>query len=162
MSRGRLIWPFQAVIEQYNTGATEASEGGTGYHPFFREPVKTTSGEDTRKYDSPIVIPCQVETERDEVRVLRMTQSGDNEQVAIVLVFHFQDLEDFDLVDDNGRSRIKKGDRLLRVEDLDEIVLDDYGSLNMVITGAEPHSYGLSSRRRNLLVCRVERREHGA
>ena len=161
MSRGRLLFPFYAVLSPINTSATAAQDGGRGYHPFFRSPRRRSDGTSATTFDDAARIPCQVETEDEEVRLLRMAQTGNNDGSKIVLVFHFADLEDMNLVTDNGRAMIKKGDRLIRIEDREENILDDYEELDMVITAAAPSSYGLSSRRRNLLIVTCERREHG-
>ena len=162
MSRGRIIFGFYAVLAPLDTAATAAADGGTGYNPFLRTPLRRSDGTSAVTYGDPIRVVCQVETEDDEVRALRMARTGDNDNSEVVLVFHFQVLEDMNLVTDRGRALIKKGDRLLRIEDRDENVLDDYEELDMVVTSASPESYGLSSRRRNLLVVRCNRRDHGA
>lgn len=161
MTRGRLIWPFLATVEPLDTAATEAADAGTGYDPYFKEPITRSDGTDARVYGTPVELECQVETEMDEVRELNQGNSGDDERVELKLVFHFQDLEDQGLVDASGRALIKKGDRLVQITDIDGTEIDDYSGLNLVVQHSQPRSAGLSSLRRNLLLVTFKKRKQG-
>ena len=163
MSRGALIFPMEAEISILDTSATAlATATATTLDPdVFGVPVALSAGGDTRSYSQTVRLPCQVETERDEQRLINMDHNGDDEINRVVLVFHFQDLEDNLLVSDKGRSRIKKGDRLRAIYDQDGMEIDDYGSMDMYVVSAAPSSAGLTSGKRNLLIVTCQRRKTG-
>ncbi len=150
MSRGRLIRPLVAVIEQLDTEATRAAGN---YDATFRtlkpgkEPI----------YGAPVEVPAQVEMTSWETR--RQTQAGDVPGSKLALVFHFLDLEKAGLVVD-GRAVFRKGDRLteLRSRDgtkIEELVSSEAGGLYVV--EVQPAGLGLGGRRNLLLVFFQER-----
>lgn len=160
MSRGRLIFAMEATLSLLDTAATEtATEAVSNVdNDLFGMPTALSAGGDTRVYSTEVTLPCQVETERDAQRTLNMARSGDDEINRLVLVFHFQDLEDNALVNAQGRALIKKGDRLVRIVDQLGNEIDDYGTMDLSVISVEPSSAGLSSGRRNLLIVTLERR----
>ncbi|TXH17462.1 MAG: hypothetical protein E6R03_03915 [Hyphomicrobiaceae bacterium] len=161
MTRGRLIFPMTCRYEPLDTAATAAQDGGTGYDRDFREPIRRPDRTTSLTYGDPIEVECQVETEDDVQRLLDQQTHGDQSKSEVRLCFHFQDLEDQGLVDDNGRALIKNGDHLLALLDVDGNILDDYAQMDLVVTHAQPRSYGLSSLRRNLLLVTWSRRSRG-
>jgi hypothetical protein len=163
--RGRLIWPHLARIARLDPTAIAADPdaGGpltSGYDPDFREIVRLpdnakVTGPSARLELATIDLPVQVEDQ--EWEQLRMLRTGDSPQIEVTLVFHFRDLERLGYVDaDTGDALVpRKGDRLVslvnkRTDLLTEAVPTPPG---LYCTEAQPRSYGLSSLRRNLLVC---------
>lgn len=159
--RGRLIWPFTARIAKLDTLATSVNGAplSGGYDFDFKEPVKKSDGTTSRVYGNPIDLPCQVETEGDQFDRLTMRNLGDDGDTALKLVFHFQDLEDYGLVDTKGRATIPKGTKLVAIFDGDMEEIDDYESQDLVVTEAQPRSAGLSGLKRNLLLVTFKARD---
>ena len=159
--RGRLIFPFEAKLSKLNTAGTAVNGAPLpdGYDYDFKEPVKKADGTNARIYDAPILLPCQVETEGDQFDALTMRNLGDDRDTEIKLLFHFQDLEDYGLVDSKGRAKITKGDKLVSVWDNEGNEVDNYEEAGLVVTQAQPRSYGLSGGRRNLLLVTFRARD---
>lgn len=158
--RGRLIFPMEAEILRLDTLATSVNgPGGQGFDPLFKEPLKEADGTTSRLFKAAKWVPCQVETEGDQFDQLSMLNTGDDGGTELILVLHFQDLEDFGWVDSKGRAVIPKGSKLGRIRDQDLEELDDYVDRDLVVTQARPHSYGLSGGKRNLLIVFFARRE---
>lgn len=160
--RGRLIWRFEAEIAIYDTAATEANGAPfpSGFNPWLREPVKKADGSETRRFATHR-LGVQVETEGDQFDALRMNNLGDGGATELKLVFHFQELEDNLLVDAKGRAMLVKGSRLLCVFDQDGMEVDNYAERDVVVTEAQPRSYGLSGGKRNLLLVTFRKRDTG-
>lgn len=159
--RGRLIFPFTAHVARLDTTATAANGAplSDGYDYDFKEPVKKADGTTARVYKPVDKLPCQVETEGDPFDALAMRNLGDDQTTTVKLCFHFQDLEDYGLVDAKGRALFKKGDKLVAVYDQDETEIDDYSARNLVVTEAQPRSAGLSGGKRNLLLVTFKTRD---
>lgn len=158
--RGRLIWPFTAEVLLFNTAITALNgPDGVGFDHDFKAPLKQTNGTTSRVFDHAIRLQAQVETERDPFNELRMLNTGDDSTTEVVLVFHFQQLEDEGLVDSSGRAKIVKGSKLGRVWNRDMVEVDNFTERDVVVTHAKPHSFGLSGGNRNLLVVRFARRQ---
>lgn len=159
--RGRLIWPFRATIRRLDTTATAANAGPTpgGYDHDFKEPRKRADGSLNTAYKPEIVLQAQVETEGDVFDALSLRRLGDNRDSQVVLVFHFQELEDMGLVE-GGVAQLAKGDRLMAVHTQSREEIDDYSSLHLVATQLQPRSYGLSGGKRNLLLVTYRRRDN--
>lgn len=156
MTRGRLIWDFIAEIAPIDTESTAAQDR---YDYRMREPKKLTDGTKDRVEKEFIKLPCQIETEGDAFEALRMGGSGDNPNSAVKLVFHFEDLEDLGMVDTKGTPTLRKHDRLVAVYDCDEILVQEFTDVPLYATEVQPRSFGLSSKKRNLLLVTYTRRE---
>lgn len=159
--RGRLIFPMLARIGRIDPNAMASDPDGageltSGFDDDFREPVRvpdgTQAGAPARLEFAPIDIPAQVEDQ--EWRSLNMEMTGNDPRTSITLVFHFADLERLGFVDPvtKGATCPVIGDRLIAIVD------PNSGSVEQKAPGiycvhAEPRSYGLGARRRNLLVC---------
>lgn len=163
--RGRLIFPFIAVIHRLDTTATEATPGG-GYDPDFRTTKKTYPGNigvsaSTRKESAPVQLRCQVEIGRWELQ--KQMASGNAVDTTLTTVIHFKELEAKGLVD------LASGDPLLRVGDrLESILRLRDGVLvqavrkpqSLFATEVQPTAYGLG-RERNLVIITWDERPQG-
>jgi hypothetical protein len=157
--RGRLLFPFVAVIRRLDTSATEAVGGaGAGYDPDFRTTKKTYPGNmgvaaSTRRELTAVQVKCQVEIGRWEQQ--RQMASGNATDSQLTTVIHFKELETLGLVD------VVTGDALFRVNDrLESILRLRDGALVQAVrtpapglfaTEVQPAAFGLG-RERNLLV----------
>ncbi len=169
--RGRLINPFLAEIAQLDTVATADDPDGhgplsSGYDPDFKETVLVPGGgwrgHDARREKPLIRLPCQIEVQ--SFGELQELLTGMSPRSHLVLVFHFQDLEQMGLVDPGS------GDALLRVDDR-LVAIRDYHTGDVVqavrtppglyITEVQPQSFGLGLRR-NLLFAVFNERALGA
>lgn len=166
--RGRLINPFKVTIARLDTTSTAADPdaGGpltSGYDSTFRAPLPKVGGGDYRAELADIVVPCQFEND-DAYERLGQTAAGNDTDTRLRCVFHFQDLEELDLVDlTTGEAKFRIGDRLKsvhRYEDgslIQRMGLDGGG---FFCTEVKPVSFGLSGGERNLLVCTYEARDN--
>jgi hypothetical protein len=107
-----------ATIARLDTDATDTA---AGYDPVMREVILADGdgdgiGESLRQ-ETEVLIPVQVENDRDEQQ--RMMGSGDVPQSAVVLIVHLRDMERLGLRDSSrpGGIVLKKGDRLVRIQD---------------------------------------------
>jgi hypothetical protein len=163
--RGRLIVPFLVQLHRVDYAATAADPDGagplvSGFDPDFKEPIRLDTGESARKEHDPILVPCQPE---DNVYDQLNQQAGGNDPtMRMVFTFHFEDLEEMNLVDPTtGNAMISTGDRataIYRYED--ETLIQQLGddSVGFYCTEARPGSFGLIGGDRNLLICTFERR----
>lgn len=160
--RGRLIFPFIAVIYRLDTAATETA----GYDPVFRTPKKTYPGnigvsQSTRRELGPVELRCQVEDSRWEQQ--RQMASGNAPDTSVVTVFHMKDLELAGLVDlATGDPKIRVNDRLDRIKRvrdgaLVQVVRKPQG---LYATEVRPSAYGIG-RERNLLIVTWDERPQG-
>lgn len=172
MTRGRLIWPMKVKIAPYDAAATASEQGegvGPGLDPDFREPRRLPEeglvlGPSSRAEGDLVELSAQVEDEAWEQ--LRMARSGDIAAINVVLVFHFKELEARDLVDvDTGEATYpRKGDRLEGIYDprTGALIQRVPTPPGLYCVEAQPRSYGLSSLKRNLLVCTFRSRDPGS
>lgn len=173
MSRGSLLFPYLAEIAQLDTEATAEDPAGTltgGYDDDFQEPIVyegagSGSRVDARK-ESLVLVPCQVETISFER--LEQFASGNSPDSAIVLTFHFKDLERLGLVEDSGIAKLRVNDRLNSIRELcggvagytaGAIVQQVPTPPGLYLTHARPSGW---KGRRNLLVCTFEDRRLSA
>jgi hypothetical protein len=169
--RGRLIDPFLAEIAQLDTAATAGDPDGpgpltSGYDPDFKEtvvvPDSTGHGHDARREKPLIQVPCQVEvTNFGELQELL---GGNSPKSHLVLVFHFQDLEQMGLVDPGtGEALLRVGDRLVAIRDFNtgELVQAIRTPPGLYITESQSQGFGLGLRR-NLLFAIFDERALGA
>mgnify|MGYP001817289396 CR=1 FL=1 len=169
MGRGRLIFPFLAVIARLDVIKSSSDPDGAGeldegYDHVLREPhtYTNTSGvrQDTRQ-DKCILVPCQIED-----RVLegqRQIQAGNNPQSIMTLVFHFRDLERLGLVDrTTGMANIRPNDRLDRLLHCrtKKLVQSFRNPPGLFAVSCTPAGFGIGNAR-NLLLCVFEEREQG-
>ena len=108
MTRGRLLFWFLADLRRRDPQKTR-------YDPDFRESVVVGNNEGPgtpdRAEHPALLLPCQVEPERDDEQ--RPTPAGGAPASRLGLVFHFADLERRGLVDpDTGAPLLRAGDRL--------------------------------------------------
>ena len=173
--RGRLIFPFLAELFRLDTHAMATLDPDGpgplegGYDPDFKEPVLVDRdddgiGERVRQEFPPVRVPCQVEPEVFED--LRMFASGNAPRSRINLVFHFKDLERFELVDEaSGDALIRTGDRLGAIHDIaGDLVQAIRTPPGLYVTEARPIGFGLNlaQPRRNLLLVSFEDRQPAA
>lgn len=160
--RGRLICPMLAEIARLDTQATEQAGG---YDPDFRTVRTSYPGgvrTSARRELPPVQVPCQVEDGSWESQ--RQTAAGNAPDSRLVLVFHYEDLEQLGLVDPTTLDALLRvNDRLVRLLDRDTGALalrvrDEAGGL--FITEAKPGGLGLGGRR-NLLIATFEERPQG-
>lgn len=165
--RGRLINPFKVKIARLDTTGTagDPDVGGpltSGYDNVFRAPRPKVGGGNHRKELALITLPCQFEND-DVYERLNQTAAGNDTDSRLRVVFHFQDLEELDLVDAvTGEAKLRLGDRLESVHRHDDEALIQKMGLNgggFFCTEVKPVSFGLSGGERNLLVCTYEARD---
>lgn len=166
--RGRLIWPIYADIASLDTSATSSAPGAgvvtSGYDPDFREPVIYDQGASlpdvsSRREILTTNVPCQVHSERGDYDNLVMMTSGGVQSYALRLVFHYADLETLGFVDSNGESRFRINDRLVALFRQGRELDRRYTTPELFVTQVHDRSFGLSGRRRNLLMLTFENRQ---
>lgn len=163
--RGRLIFPFIAVIRRLDTSATEAVAGG-GYDPDFRTTKRTYPGnigarESTRRELAPVQVRCQVEMGRWEAQ--RQVASGNAPDTQLTTVIHFRELEGLGLVHTaTGDALFRVGDRLESILRLRDGALVQAVRLpqSLYATEVQPAAFGIG-RERNLLVITWDERPQG-
>jgi hypothetical protein len=168
--RGRLISPCLAEIAQLDVAATAADPDGagpltSGYDADFQEtarlPTPAGPGRDARREKPSRLLPCQVEVQG--FGELQEVLTGNSPRAHLVLVFHFRDLEQQDLVDPTtGDARLRAGDRLVALRDFrtSELVQAVRTPPGLYLTEAQPQ-FGLGMRR-NLLLATFNERALGA
>lgn len=169
MSRGRLIFPFIAELAQLDTVAMARDPDGSGpltsgYDLDFREPIiiKATpddvKGEALRE-ESCIRLRCQIEDNVFEA--VRQVLGGTSPDSKITLVFHFKELEEKNLIDDNGRAMIRLHDRLRAIYDCDENLIETIPNPpGLFVNDVTSAGFGIG-RQRNLLIVGLKERELG-
>lgn len=164
--RGRLIWPFLLEVHRLDYAAMRADPdaGGpetSGLDPIFKEPIRLPSGEVARKELPPILVPCQPENQLYDQ--LQMVAAGNDPTSRFIFTFHFQDLEQMDLVDPaTGNALIRTGDRASAIYKQDGTFIQKLTARSgkgFYCTEAQPASFGLSGGERNLLLCTFEPRD---
>lgn len=168
--RGRLIWPFVARIARFDPEATDAAvPTDAGFDDVFREPRQIATpgvqqGVDARAELAPLDLACQVEDQAWEQ--LRMVRTGNNAQIEVVLVFHFENLELLGLVDGATGTALapRVGDRLVSIHRSVDLALVQAVPTppGLYCVEAQPRSHGLSGLQRNLLVCTFRERATGS
>lgn len=169
--RGRLINPFLVVIGRLDTvkTRTEDPDGDGpltgGYDDVFRAPhivEDTTTGKRVEvREESIIQLPAQIEDRRGEG--LQQLISGDSPQSAMVLTFHFIDLEKLGLVADDGVAKIHKNDRLIEIRRMcagNPLVQEIRTPPGLYVVEVTPAGFGLEGER-NLLRVTLEERDIG-
>lgn len=158
--RGRLIFPFNVQLALLNTTAVAGDPDllgplTSGYDPDFKEMVKVPAvnsqfGTDPTQ-ETLVILPAQVEP--DAIDVLNSMASGNSPNSAVVMIFHFADLEQLGLVDINGRPSIHVNDRLVAIYTMDgRLVQQMPASPVMNATEITPLGFGLGGERNLLLV----------
>lgn len=164
--RGRLIWPVQARIERLDTGATKANAIGgqaSGYDRHFREPVKTSSGADSRVYLSPIALACQVTTEKGDYEKQVQLPGGLDLSFDIRTTMHYGELELAGLLAANGSVAFKPADRLVQIYKSDgTTLLRDFSDSPLYLVHMQDRSWGLDNLSRNLVMLYWESARQGA
>jgi hypothetical protein len=165
--RGRLINPFLAELAQLDTVATAADPDGagpltSGYDSDFKETVLVPDGgwrgHDARREKPLVRIPCQVEVQ--SFGELQEMLTGMSPRSHLVLVFHFEDLEQMSLVDSSsGDAFLRVDDRLVAIRDYHtgEIVQAVRTPPGLYITEVQPQSFGLGLKRNLLFAVFNER-----
>lgn len=161
--RGRLIFPFTAVIERLDTQQTRANVIGAasqGYDDDFREPEKIfdSNGDPVEaRVDRTIRLQCQIED--DVFEAMRMAPPGDNPQTRLNLVFHFCDLERKGFVDKDGLAKIRNRDRLSEIRTCrGKLVQRFRNPPGAFAVHSKPAGFGLGLGR-NLWIVTFEERE---
>jgi hypothetical protein len=167
--RGRLIFPFEAELAQFDAAGTAANRDGTsplaegGFDPIFREPIKlpTSTGQGpgrTARAEHPLIrVDAQIESGTFDK--LRAFFGGNSPDSRIAIVVHYRSLEAAGMIDTDGTAKIRIGDRL-------NAIYDRSGNLVQAITNqlfvveAQPDSYGIGQSR-NLLIVFFESRDMG-
>jgi hypothetical protein len=162
--RGRLIRPAVVELLQVDTDATSADPGvdglDSGYDEDFGEPAKV-DGESVLKYkDDLIRLHAQVEV--NEYDHQQAASIGQDKKARVTLVFHFQELEDLGLVDeDTGEPLIRVNDRLVAMyKAADESLIMKFEKPYLYATQVRPYGPGLGGER-NLLIVDFNTRDAG-
>ncbi len=164
--RGKLIFPFNAVLARLDTTATAADPDGpgglaSGFDFDFKEttlaPTGSTVGVDARKESALVTIPCQVEM--DAFQQQRILADADSPNSELALVFHFSHLEREGFVDAlTGAANINPSDRLVRILDkCGDVVIEPEVPPGLYATESRPIGIGLGRKRNLLLVTFAER-----
>ena len=154
--RGRLIRPLLVEIKPIDTAATEALDG---YDHDFREPTTDTDGKDGTRFGESYRLHAQFQTERRPVDEMVTSPAGNDPNLILHTLFHYQELEDEGRVDDDGKATIRLNDRLIAIFDEDGDLIRNYEDDEMVAVQIKDRSHGLNSQpRRNLLRVRWEAR----
>lgn len=166
--RGRLIFPMLVRIGRIDLATMGTDPDGAGpltssFDADFREPIRvangTQAGASARTEYALVELPAQIEDQ--EWKSLSMESTGNDPRTTVTLVFHFADLERLGFIDPATKTATCPivGDRL------DAIIDPNTGDVEqksptpgIYCVHAEPRSYGLGSRRRNLLVCTFSER----
>jgi len=164
--RGRLIWPMQARIKRLDTASTKANAIGgqaSGYDRIFREPVRTSTGTDSRVYTSELAFPCQVISERGAFDKLAQLPGGRELEFDLRTALHYSDIEAAGLSAPNGGTLLKPGDRLCSIYRADGTTkLRDFDDNPLYLVHVQDRSFGLDGLTRNLLLLYWEDRREGA
>jgi len=113
------IFPMMIVLTQFDP-ASVSSAGG--YDDIAREPILTDGdGDNIGEYPSQlqtaeVKVPGQVES--SSLEALSMSAGGDLPDSSIQVSFSRGRLESLSLMNADGRPKIKKGDRWIRLEDM--------------------------------------------
>ncbi len=162
--RGRLIFPQLVKLAQLSTAAT-AAVTGAGYDPDFREPIRLPvagggPGTDTRVEVVSAFLPAQIEVAKWDDR--RQAYTGNLPEGSLILVFHFQDLEERSMIDDHGEATIRVGDRLEGIYDFNTESLIQRPRTPLYAVQPQPNSFGLDGHARNLCLISFAPRDAGA
>lgn len=155
--RGRLQNPLVVEIAQLDTNATELADG---YDPIWRT-VKTTypGGERAKgqQYKASIRLRAQVEPGAEAAQ--QRTVAGNVPDSRMVLVFHYVELAAFNLVDADGRPKIRVNDKLIALYTRGGVFIKN---LNPVLYATEVLDTGLGlGGNRNLAAITFEDRPQG-
>lgn len=164
--RGRLIFPMLVRIGRIDPASMAIDPDGAGpltssFDADFREPVRvqngTQAGASARLESALVDIPAQIEDQ--EWKSLSMETTGNDPRTTITAVFHFADLERLGFIDPTTKNATCPivGDRLDAIVDPNTGVVEQKAP-GIYCVHAEPRSYGLGARRRNLLVCTFSER----
>lgn len=156
--RGRLIRPFLVEIEQLDTAQTQAA---SGYDPVMRT-VRTEYGPDGQRikgarYKDPLRLLAQVEDRTH--RAQQQAQSGNLPRSTYVLVAHFAELEQRELLTDKGEPTLRVNDRLIAIYDVAERLVQVFEP-RLYMTEARTSGFGIGSAR-NLFVMTFSDRPQG-
>lgn len=164
--RGRLIFPFVAVLARVDPAAIEAAGpgGAEGFDDDFLEPTNEAVGD--------AVVPIRRELAELRLRAqiepgtfvqLRRLLAGFAPEAEMTLTLHMPELEDAGLVGADGWPTLRAGDRLARIEDEDGVtVLEIADPPGIYLDTMTPDSFGLlGSKRPNLLICALTDRPQG-
>lgn len=167
MLTGRLF-RFRAVFAVLDTQAT--AEGPPGYNTTFREPKVSYDAAGNRvegRKERIVAVRAQIETGQFRNQVL--TPFGMDVQTSFNVVTRSQYLRDVGLLDEKGVCAIVPQSRLVRVETLEEELIDNYevrdGKGNLLsgvyVKETSPTDYGFT-RNRDLWVFKLENRKVSA
>lgn len=172
MPRGRLIFPFTVRLAQLDTEATAADPDGagpltSGYDDDFREPVRVTQSTTdpagdlkgiANRVEKFVDVRAQIETEVFEQ--LQQVIGGASPGSRFVIVLHYKDLEDSDMIGEDGQATIRHNDRLDRIIDGCENEFVFRNPPGLFVTQVMPGGFGLGPNR-NLLIVTFEERDQG-
>jgi len=111
------IFPMVVVLKQWTPIAAEAAGG---FDHTMREPYLVDGDADglgeppAALYGAEVEIPAQLEV--SAIEALTMTSGGDLPNSSILVDFSRGRLESLSLMNADGRPKIKKGDRFVRLE----------------------------------------------
>ncbi len=142
--RGRLIQPFLAEMHRLDL-ATMAAAGR------LDEDYREVKGE--RLEMDPVMIPAQIEPDSFQRQMRR--ELGDVKTGVFGLTFHFADLENMGLVDDEtGIALIRPNDRMGEIYELDGTRVQQFPDPPGRYGEEATPSFGIG-RKRNLLIVRL-------
>ena len=159
---GSLIFPEVAVLRFLDTNA-QAVAGD--FDDDYREPEIPDTNADglgvpVRTEQPEIKVPAQVATFSHE-RLAQMAHGGVLEPPNLELTFHFRDLTKLGLVEADGRAKIQRGTRLVRIEEKAGDTLYDYPLPEGMFESCARHS-GHMLGRPNLWICTLTDRRQAA
>lgn len=149
-----LIQPFTVEIIPVDTTTTV-------YDADFTEPARVSTGSGAGNASKAVgaTYSIQAQVEEEDWRKSSQYQSGNSPTSTLVAVAHFRDLEAAGLVDDAGNAKIRIGDALGRILDVNgNVVLTPVEPL--YITQVRAAGFGLG-RLRNLVFVHFESRGAG-
>lgn len=164
--RGRLIRPALVEIEQLDTAETAADPGvmglNSGYDTEFGEPATqqtagVTASLRKNKTDN-LMLHAQVEVNKYNSQ--NAASVGHDQQALVTLVFHFSELEELGLINDDGEPTIRAGDRLVAMYRLDGSLMMRYNKPYLYVKQPRPYGPGVGGDR-NLLIVDFATRDVG-
>lgn len=154
---GALIFPEIAILRFLDTDAQRVAGD---FDDDFDEPEIPNTGDElgtpVRTEQPEIKVPAQIATFSHE-RLAQMPHGGSLETPNLELTFHFRDLKKLGLLEADGKPKIQRGTRCVRIESKAGVTLYDYAlPEGMFVTGAR-HS-GHMGGQPNLWVCTLSER----
>lgn len=155
--RGRLIHWFWVDVEQLDTAAMEAAGG---YDADFRAPKLTFNDDGEVVQNRPVITRrLRAQVEQGVVEAQQQTRSGNDPDSRWVTVFFMPDLEREQLVDADGKPKLRVNDRLVAIYRRTGQLVRRLPP-NVFATEVQPDGYGIGDAQ-NLVVVTWAKRAQG-